>query len=755
MKKVGKKASNQPIRILQIGLHDQLGGIEMFVMNYYRKLNRKKIQFDFISIHQKMCFEDEISELGGKVLHIPSPKKHPIKYYKELRKIVKHGKYTAIHVHMRSAANIIPILVAKQNHIHSIGHAHYTKTPANPIKKILHFLNRPFLQKANTHFACSTKAGQWMYNDSNFTIVPNSTDIHHFKFNTEHRQEFRQKFKIPKTALVVGHIGRFSREKNQRFLIKTFQQVHSQVKNSYLVLAGTGPDLPRAQALAKKLKLEKNVIFTGQLTNPADFYCAIDIFTMPSLFEGFPMAGVEAQLTGLPCIFSNKVPDEIILDSDNSKLLPIHQKDIQTWSNEILATKKQAKYSKRKLPKNSQEYNIDSSIKKMEHFYRHIDTSEEPENKINIILDLVFIIGYICTVASEMFYTISFVQNLLPVLNVFGMACIFLYTSYHLLIQKNKQQTLVFCGLIIISVASYFMSDDTIPIKLYLLTIAVIFYSFKHCIELDFKIRTIMLITVLLCSGLNLTTNFETFARMDGSLRYTLGFAHPNAFGIYSSMIVIEKLYLDYSNNKRSIIIQNIILSTIVLVINIFVTNSRTTCILLFVTVVIYLIPKNKITKFFQHPIMKILERYSIFLFAIISLILISIGQSSSIIASKINSLLSFRPRLFAQYYDSFGFTFMGNSLPSQVSGRTPLDNTYLTIFIKYGIIHFVILSTTIIKSIIKMQTKKDYFLIYILNIILFFGIMETSAIKPGINPFILALSYAIPQNTKPEESYV
>ena len=155
---------DEPIKVLIIGMHDKIGGVETFLMNYYRNMDRDKIQFDFISTYDKLCFEDEIKKLGGNVYKICSEKKNPIKYCTQLNKIIKINNYKIVHINMLSLANILPIIVSKFQKVkHIIIHSHNSNTPSGFFRKILNFINKPFAYFATDYFACSDLAPHWMF----------------------------------------------------------------------------------------------------------------------------------------------------------------------------------------------------------------------------------------------------------------------------------------------------------------------------------------------------------------------------------------------------------------------------------------------------------------------------------------------------------------------------------------------------------------------------------------------------------------
>lgn len=232
----------EPKRILQIGMHDKIGGIETFLINYYRNIDKNKIQFDFINMFDRLCFEDEIKKLGGKVYKIHNVKKNPLKYYYDIRKIIRSNKYKIVHINMLSMANILPILAAHKEGVkHIILHSHNTGTPKGLLRKILDKLNKRIaIQYSTDFFACSKPAGRWLYgNRVNFEVISNAIDPNKFKFNIKIRNQIRKELGIEKN-FIVGHVGRFCEQKNHKFLINMFSEFTKGSPDSKLMLIGEG-----------------------------------------------------------------------------------------------------------------------------------------------------------------------------------------------------------------------------------------------------------------------------------------------------------------------------------------------------------------------------------------------------------------------------------------------------------------------------------------------------------------------------------
>lgn len=319
---------NKPIRILVVGMHNKIGGVETFLMNYYRNIDKSTIQFDFINMYEELCFENEILKLGGKIYNVPNVKRKPIKYYKKLKKIIEDNKYNIVHINMLSAANILPVIAAKNAKVKNIiTHSHNTNTPSGVIRKVLDKINKGILLKYSTDlWACSNLAGKWMFgNDREFKVINNAIDVEKYKFNGETRKKIRNKLNI-ENKFVIGHVGRFSYQKNHEFLIDTFYKIQKKRNDAYLLLIGEGE---LKEGICKKVNdfnINDKVLFLDTTDKIEDYLQAMDIFVLPSRFEGLPVTGVEAQANGLKCIFSSKITPEVkitdrnvFLDIDNSE----------------------------------------------------------------------------------------------------------------------------------------------------------------------------------------------------------------------------------------------------------------------------------------------------------------------------------------------------------------------------------------------------------------------------------------------------
>ncbi len=326
------------IRVAQIMGNMNGGGVEAVVLNYFRNIDRNRVHFDFI-IHNTSTHvpKEEIEHLGGRVIFVPHYKKI-FKYRKAISKIFKDNNYDIVHSHINTAS-VFPLRIAKKSDIKvRIAHAHSTSNRKEFIRNIIKNLLKLFSKKYATHFfACSEYAGVWMFGEKTFqkgkiTIINNAIDMEKFKFNDEIRQKIRNELNL-NNKHVIGHVGRFMTQKNHKFLLDIFLKVQKEREDAILLLLGDGPLIEEIKDIVKSLKLTESVIFMGNVSETEKYYNVMDCFVLPSLYEGLPVVGIEAQLNGLPCFFSSNITKEVCL-LDSTKLLPVI--DCNLWANQIL-----------------------------------------------------------------------------------------------------------------------------------------------------------------------------------------------------------------------------------------------------------------------------------------------------------------------------------------------------------------------------------------------------------------------------------
>jgi len=331
--------NKETIRIAQIMGKWVGGGVEAVVLNYYRHLDRNKIEFDFICDSDSTCIPyEEIKSLGGKVILIP-PYQKIFKYIKELTKILKENKYNIVHSHINTLS-VFPLYCAKKAKVPvRIAHNHSTTNKKEWKRNIIKCILKPFSKIFSTEYmSCSEYAGRWLFGNKTFDnnnvyVLNNAVDLNKLKYNLSIRDEYRKKLNIKKEQLVIGNVGRMVETKNHTFLLDIFKLI-SEEHDSILVLVGQGPLENYLKQKAKKLGLYDKVIFLGQREDVYNIYQAFDLFVLPSLYEGFGMVLLEAQATNLPCIVSTGVPQEAKLIND-FKFISLNESLI-TWKNSII-----------------------------------------------------------------------------------------------------------------------------------------------------------------------------------------------------------------------------------------------------------------------------------------------------------------------------------------------------------------------------------------------------------------------------------
>lgn len=362
------------IRILQVVNDMQRAGLETVIMNYYRSVDRDKIQFDFLMHRpERSDYDDEIESMGGKIYRAPRlyPQHYPA-YFKYMKEFFKeHPEYTIVHSHI-DAMSYLPLLAAKKAGIPvRIAHSHSTLIDKD-FKLPLKLFFRKMLPSVTTHFCtCGDKAGEFLFPKKTCHWVPNAIDAKKFLYSKEIRSEKRKELNLS-DELVIGHVGRFCYPKNHSFLIDIFSEICKIESNVKLMLVGVGEKMEEIQEKVKELNLEEKVVFLGKRTDVAELYQAIDLFLMPSLFEGVPVVGVEAQFAGVSCVFSDKVPTEVGF-SEEVKFISLN-KSAKEWAEEVVNV---LRVSKERETKSKQQlesaYNIENAKKILEEYYMSLN----------------------------------------------------------------------------------------------------------------------------------------------------------------------------------------------------------------------------------------------------------------------------------------------------------------------------------------------------------------------------------------------
>lgn len=349
------------------------GGIESFMMNYYRRIDSRKVKIDFL-VHgyEKGEFDDEIVSKGSKILHVPTKSKHPLKYQKELYNIFSSGEYDIVHSHCDAISGWILKIAAQAGVSIRIAHSHNTATLTHNVLKLWvnEYYKKQIPQYATHMFACSQAAGEWMFGlNSDFRIIPNAIELNKFAYDPSSRKQIREKYAC-EDNYIIGHIGRFDYQKNHKFIIKLWKEIIRIHKNYKLMFVGDGELRNEIEGMIKDAGLSETIIFAGLQENTAPYYSAFDAFILPSHFEGLPVVAIEAQASGLPCFLSKNITKEVCL-TNLVERLDVNQ--IETWINAIKENgNSQSRCENSMLARKSisdKKYNIESAATMLENIY--------------------------------------------------------------------------------------------------------------------------------------------------------------------------------------------------------------------------------------------------------------------------------------------------------------------------------------------------------------------------------------------------
>ena len=304
----------EPIRILQVVTIMNRGGLETMLMNYYRKLDRNKIQFDFM-VHreERGDYDDEIEALGGRIFRMYQIKPGNYRrYFKQLDNFfLKNKDYKVVHSHINENSGFVLKSAKKYNIPCRIAHSHLADLKLDYKYPFRQYGRINLNPNVTEYFACSEDAGKWLFKNprKKVVVLNNAVDSELFVPNEEKRKRIRKELNI-EDKFVIGHVGRFNPQKNHEFLIDVFEAIKKIKNNAVLLLIGEGYLFGQIKDKVKKLGLEDSIKFLGIRSDIPDLMQSMDLFLFPSLFEGLPVVLVEAQAAGLKCVTSTGVTKE-------------------------------------------------------------------------------------------------------------------------------------------------------------------------------------------------------------------------------------------------------------------------------------------------------------------------------------------------------------------------------------------------------------------------------------------------------------
>ena len=364
------------LNVLHIAPGIDGGGVGGVIYNYLSHMDLKDMHVEVVvrDYGHRQFLHDRFDELGISVHYIVQRKKNLKKHFEEISKIIRDGKFDIVHCHDQNWSIIYLKIAEKMGVPVRIAHSHLTVQTSNRIKIAISNLFTASLKKTATgYFACGKAAGVYMWgseiaNSSKLYVMRNAVDAQRFQFSDSIRDEYRKKLGFGDKT-VIGHIGRFNEQKNHLFLINIFKAYLNIDSTAVLILIGIGELEQQIRELVIKNEMQNNVIFLGQREDVRELYNAFDVFVLPSLYEGLPVVGVEAQANGLPCVFSDTISNEVVI-LPNTKVLKLSD-SAQMWAHVIrnLANRKQNDRRDAIDLINAAGYNIEVEAEKLRKYY--------------------------------------------------------------------------------------------------------------------------------------------------------------------------------------------------------------------------------------------------------------------------------------------------------------------------------------------------------------------------------------------------
>lgn len=357
------------IKVAMVTNHFGITGIGTVMMNYCKALDKNKFDLTILAgrpisgKYAKGC-----KEYGIHLIALPSRHGESFKHYTALWRKLKAGHYDIVHVHGSSSMMAIELTLAKLAGIKNrIAHSH---TKVEVVKWTYKVLMPIFKHSYTKGLACSRLAGEWVFGKDNFQVITNGFDTRSFIYDEKARLSIRRQLNI-EDNFVIGHVGRFNPQKNQKFLLDVFREIAKIRGDAILLLVGTGPDFEKVKELVTIHPYKDRIILYGESDEINQLYSAMDVFVFPSKYEGLGLVAVEAQISGLPCVISDVVPKEVVI-SDKVVSLSLDA-SMSTWSNVIVSESTTKKYREEFYGNNQSSilnYNINNCVDALEKVYQ-------------------------------------------------------------------------------------------------------------------------------------------------------------------------------------------------------------------------------------------------------------------------------------------------------------------------------------------------------------------------------------------------
>lgn len=359
-------------KILLVGYSTNMGGIERFLTNVCKYIDKERFEIGFLIFKgKKVCFQDELENIGCKFYKVTNRKKNYIQYLKDLKKVYTENDFDIIHFNIMNFSLFERIILAsKYSKARIIIHSH-----SSGINKV--YKKTKFFDKIGRFFcrnieyekiACGQEAGKWLFEKKDFLVLNNGMEVEKFKFDESNRKKIRDELSISEDTKVLGHVGALVPVKNHKFLIDVFHEYQKLEINSKLILVGEGFLQDELKEQVKKLQIENKVLFLGRRDDTEKIYSAMDTFILPSLFEGLSISIVEAQINGLKCYTSTNVARESDV-TGNVQFLSLDE-NAEYWAKNIFENdNSRDEEAINRIPK---EFRIEETVKKLSEIYEEI-----------------------------------------------------------------------------------------------------------------------------------------------------------------------------------------------------------------------------------------------------------------------------------------------------------------------------------------------------------------------------------------------
>jgi glycosyltransferase EpsF len=372
----------KPARVLHVLRGMDRGGAETMIMNYYRNIDRNRIQFDFLCMSdEEHHYDEEIESLGGRIIHIPPPKKSGVlAHIRDMVSAMKgYGPFVAVHAHTLHHSGIVLLSARVAGIKNRISHSHSTSNVGEDrlIRKVYFSLMRLLIHKQATRLlACGEEAGRYLFDDRKYeegrvTVLPLAIDLELYRdLSIDDSMRKRHALSLENTSLVLGHVGRFAQPKNHMFFIPLLKQLRDLGVDCKLVLVGDGSLREEFEEEIANNELENYVKLLGVRSDIPELMNMLDVFLLPSLYEGLPVVSIEAQAAGVPCIMSDNITREVDMGLGLVNFMSLDS-PIQDWTKLIVSLQgvKRPDYSLRREALRSRGYSIHDNVDMLYEIY--------------------------------------------------------------------------------------------------------------------------------------------------------------------------------------------------------------------------------------------------------------------------------------------------------------------------------------------------------------------------------------------------